>query len=264
MPMSLPKRMLVENVAWSRETSARDTGFFTRLTKGQQPPVLWIGCADSRVPAETITNSQPGDLFVHRNIANLVSADDGNMSSVLEYAIHVLEVKHVIICGHHCCGGVRAALSPPAKGVPHVNRRIAPLRELAQRAARELDMIEDFDARADRLAELNVIEQVRALRDAPTIRNAAHKPQVHGWIFGMRDGLLTPLADTEAAPPLELVSTANRKAQQHAASAGAGTPILAAAPKLARAPAAPDINAAATSASEAVHDTTPRRAHATR
>jgi carbonic anhydrase len=190
--------MLVENVAWSRETVARDPAFFNRLAEGQQPRVLWIGCADSRVPAERITNSQPGELFVHRNIANLVSADDGNVSSVLEYATHVLGVEHVIICGHHCCGGVRAALSPAAPATPHVNRRIAPLRELARRAASELGQIADFDARADRLAELNVIEQVRALRDTPIIREAAQKPQVHGWVFGMRDGLLNSLTDGAA------------------------------------------------------------------
>jgi carbonic anhydrase len=264
--MSHLKRMLVENVAWSREISARDTGFFTRLAEGQQPRVLWIGCADSRVPAESITNSQPGELFVHRNIANLVSADDGNVLSVLEYAIHVLKVEHVIICGHHCCGGVRAALSPPVKGIPHVNRHIAPLRELAQRAAPELDMIKDFDARADRLAELNVIEQVRALGDAPMIRNAAQKPQVHGWIFRMRDGILTPLADTAAAPKLERVATATEtpSSAPHAVSAGAATPILAAVPKPARDPAAPDINAAAADAREAVIDAARRPAVATR
>jgi carbonic anhydrase len=204
--MSRLKRMLVENVAWSRETVVRDSAFFTRLAEGQQPRVLWIGCADSRVPAERITNSQPGELFVHRNIANLVCADDGNVSSVLEYAIHVLRVEHVIICGHHCCGGVHAALSPVAPGTPHVNRRIAPLRELARRAAPELDQIDDFGARADRLAELNVIEQVSALRGAQMIRDAGHKPQVHGWIFGMRDGLLTSLTDHASAPSPKRVS----------------------------------------------------------
>jgi len=213
--MSRPKRMLVENVAWSRETVARDPNFFTRLAEGQRPRVLWIGCADSRVPAERITNSQPGDLFVHRNIANLVVADDGNVSSVLEYAVHVLKVEHVIVCGHHCCGGVRAALSPASPDTPHVNRRIAPLRELARRAAPELDLIADLEARADRLAELNVIEQVRALRQAPLIRHAEHKPKVHGWIFGMRDGLLRPLADSGAATPLEPVDVARPAIDKH-------------------------------------------------
>jgi carbonic anhydrase len=231
--MSRLKRMLVENVAWSRDTVARDSAFFTRLAEGQQPRVLWIGCADSRVPAERITNSQAGELFVHRNIANLVSADDGNVSSVLEYAIHVLRVEHVIICGHHCCGGVHAALSPAAPGTPHVNRRIAPLRELARRAAPELDQIDDFHARADRLAELNVIEQVRALRDAPMIRDAAHKPQVHGWIFVMCDGLLTSLTDAAATPSLRLVAPGAETpgSALPAASAAASAPILTAVPE---------------------------------
>jgi carbonic anhydrase len=215
--MSRLKRMLVENVAWSRDTVARDSAFFTRLAEGQQPRVLWIGCADSRVPAERITNSQAGELFVHRNIANLVSADDGNVSSVLEYAIHVLRVEHVIICGHHCCGGVHAALSPAAPGTPHVNRRIAPLRELARRAAPELDQIDDFHARADRLAELNVIEQVRALRDAPMIR----------------DGLLTSLTDAAATPSLRLVAPGAETpgSALPAASAAASAPILTAVPE---------------------------------
>jgi carbonic anhydrase len=210
--------MLVENVAWSRETVARDPDFFTRLAEGQRPRALWIGCADSRVPAERITNSQAGDLFVHRNIANLVSADDGNVSSVLEYAVQVLRVEHVIVCGHHCCGGVRAALSPASQDTPHVNRCIAPLRELARRAAPELDTIEDFEARADRLAELNVIEQVRSLRQAPLIRQAEHKPTVHGWIFGIRDGLLRPLADSAAATPLEAVDVARARDRRTRAS----------------------------------------------
>lgn len=264
--MSRPKRMLVENLAWSRESVARDPAFFTRLARGQQPRVLWIGCADSRVPAERITNSQPGELFVHRNIANLVSADDSNVASVLEYAIHVLKVEHVIICGHHCCGGVRAALSPAALKTPNVNRRIAPLRELAQRAAQELDQIDDFDARADRLAELNVIEQVRALGDAPMIRNAEQKPQVHGWIFGMRDGLLTTLADAAAATPLELVATATEtpSGAPHAESAAAATPTLAAVPKPATAAAAPDVDAAAADARGAVNEAARRPAVATR
>jgi carbonic anhydrase len=196
--MNHPKRLLLSNLAWSQEVSAREPEFFSELARGQQPRVLWIGCSDSRVPAERITNAQPGELFVHRNIANLYTSDDGNASSVIEYAVHALNVEHVIICGHHHCGGVRAALSPPSAALPAVNRRIAAVRELAARHRDELDAHADFDTRVDRLAELNVIEQVRLLRESPMVRSAPQPPEVHGWIFGLREGRLTQLADSNA------------------------------------------------------------------
>jgi carbonic anhydrase len=195
--MSHPKRLLLANIAWSQETLARNPAFFTQLAQGQQPRVLWIGCSDSRVPAERITNAQPGELFVHRNIANLFTSDDGNASSVVEYAVHALNVEHIIICGHHHCGGVRAALTRPSDALPVVNRRITALRDLADRHRAALEAIADFDARVDRLAELNVIEQVRLLCESPIVRKAPRPPRVHGWIFGLREGLLAPLADSQ-------------------------------------------------------------------
>jgi carbonic anhydrase len=198
--MNNPKRLLLSNLAWSEEVSAHAPGFFAELARGQQPRFLWIGCSDSRVPAERITNAQPGELFVHRNIANLCTSDDGNASSVIEYAVHALKVEHVIICGHHLCGGVRAALMPPSDELPVVNRRIAGLRELAARHREQLQAITDFDARVDRFAELNVIEQVNLLRESPILRRAQRPPQVHGWIFGLRKGLLVQLTDPDAAP----------------------------------------------------------------
>lgn len=198
--MNHAKRLLLANRAWSQEVTARDPGFFERLSRGQQPRILWIGCSDSRVPAERITNAQPGELFVHRNIANLYTSDDGNVSSVVEYAVHALGVEHIVICGHHHCGGVRAALSAPSDALPAVNRRIAGLRQLAQRHRDTLNRIADFEARVDRLVELNVIEQVRLLRESPIVRSASRPPAVHGWVFGLREGLLTPLTDEEDAP----------------------------------------------------------------
>lgn len=189
------KRMLLSNVAWSEEAVNREPGFFDELCCGQQPRVLWIGCSDSRVPAERITNSQPGELFVHRNIANLFTSDDGNASSVIEYAVHALHVEHIVICGHHCCGGVRAALSPPSDALPMVNRRIGGIRELAARHKSALEAIGDFDTRVDHLAELSVVEQVNKLRASPLVTQADHPPQVHGWIFGMRKGRLHVLTD---------------------------------------------------------------------
>jgi len=198
--MNYAKRLLLANRAWSQEATARDPGFFERLAQGQQPRVLWIGCSDSRVPAERITNAQPGELFVHRNIANLYTSDDGNTSSVVEYAVHALGVEHIVICGHHHCGGVRAALSAPSDALPAVNRRIAGLRHLAHRHRETLNAIDDFEARVDRLVELNIVEQVRLLRESPIVLSAPVRPTVHGWVFGLRQGLLTPLTDLDDLP----------------------------------------------------------------
>jgi carbonic anhydrase len=186
--------MLVENVGWAAEIAASAPAFFETLAQGQSPTVLWIGCSDSRVPAETITHSKPGDLFVHRNIATLFSPDDDNTMSVLEYAVSVLKVDDVIVCGHYGCGGVRASLLPMSPTLPHVNRRIAPLCALARTHGGELDAIAPGDARIDRLAELSVLEQVRALREVSIVRDAKRPPRVHGWIFGLRDGRIKVLA----------------------------------------------------------------------
>ncbi|OXC73333.1 carbonic anhydrase [Caballeronia sordidicola] len=197
--MSRPKRMLVENVGWAAEIAASDPDFFETLAQGQSPTVLWIGCSDSRVPAETITHSKPGDLFVHRNIANLFSDTDDNMMSVLEYAVRVLKVDDVIVCGHYGCGGVRASLLPLSDALHHVNRRIAPLCALAREHSGELDVIGTMDSRIDRLAELSVLEQVSALRDTPIVRDAERPPRVHGWIFGLRDGRIKVLSSGDPA-----------------------------------------------------------------
>jgi carbonic anhydrase len=219
--MNRPKRMLVENVGWAAEIAASDPDFFETLAQGQSPTVLWLGCSDSRVPAETITHSKPGDLFVHRNIANLFSPDDDNTMSVLEYAVNVLKVDDVIVCGHYGCGGVRASLLPLSDALPHVNRRIAPLCALARTHSSELDAIGTMDSRIDRLAELSVLEQVNALRDAPIVRNAERPPRVHGWIFGLRDGRIKVLssgdpADAKAGAEAAGSSNATAKASEAA------------------------------------------------
>ncbi|KVW32469.1 carbonic anhydrase [Burkholderia ubonensis] len=204
--MNRPKSMLVANIAWARETRERTPGFFDALARGQNPRVLWIGCSDSRVPAETITHSAPGDLFVHRNIANLFHPDDDNSASVLEYAVRVLDVDHVIVCGHYGCGGVRASLLPPPTDLPHVSRRIAPLCALARRHHDTLAGLDDAAA-ADHLAELNVLEQVRLLRASPIVRDREPPPLVHGWIFSLADGRLKELDSGYAKQPADAAPT---------------------------------------------------------
>jgi carbonic anhydrase len=192
--MSFPNQLLLQNVAWAHEAGRRDPALFDRLRQGQQPKVLWIGCADSRVPAEIVTGARPGDIFVHRNIANLFLPHDDNTMSVLEYALYVLRVSDVVVCGHNGCGGVRAALEPPGHNMPRVEHRIGVLRQLARRHGAELAAIACLENRADRLAELNVIEQARTLETLPLVRNALPRVCVHAWIFDVRNGLIRDLA----------------------------------------------------------------------
>lgn len=206
--MNLTTRLLLENRAWSDEMTGRHPSFFRRLAAGQQPGAFWIGCADSRVPAESITNASPGELFVHRSIANLVSPGDANVMSALQYAVDVLKVGHVIVCGHQACGGVRAALlsvgdsedRPPEEG-DYLGRHIEPLRALYRRRRHEVDggAVEAGDdeaaiaARVDRLVTLNVSEQVQTLAATKTVQEAwgrGQPLQLHGWIYALRDGRL--------------------------------------------------------------------------
>jgi carbonic anhydrase len=193
-----PKRMLLENAAWSTEMVGRDHEYFARLSGGQTPAVCWIGCSDSRVSAETITNTRPGGLFVYRNIANLVVPDD-NTLSVLEYAVCRLRVAHIIVCGHHRCGGVAAALEPAAPDclASPLARHIAPLRALALRHDDELRSIADPEARADRLAAMNVTAQLATLRTLISrhFAGAGHRPMLHGWLYSVEDGRLRELVD---------------------------------------------------------------------
>ena len=187
-----PKRLLVENLAWANDVHQRDPNYFERLAHAQRPSFLWIGCSDSRVPAETITHASPGDLFVLRNIANMLGTGS-NSSSALEYALCVLEVRHVIVCGHDGCGGVRAALLPENEATPNVNLRIEPLRRLAHFHRKELEGLATFDARVNRLVELNVQAQLDLIGQSSAIRAAKRRPQLHGWVYGLRDGRLREL-----------------------------------------------------------------------
>lgn len=182
------------NRAWAAEQVRRDPDFFERLCAIQRPDYLWIGCSDSRVPANTIVGLEPGKVFVHRNVANIVRADDPNCLSVLQYAVDVLGIGQVIVCGHYRCGGVQAALGPPS--VEPLQGWLAPLRELGRSHARELASLADDGARWDRLCELNVIEQVRIVTATQTVQAAWARGQrlvVHGWIYDLHDGLLRDL-----------------------------------------------------------------------
>ncbi len=189
--------MLVKNVAWSQEVNTRDPDFFTQMSQGQNPDVLWIGCADSRVPAESITNSHPGELFVHRNIANIIDVHDINSGSVIEYAVKVLKVEHIVVCGHYQCGGVRASLMPQSDDIPIVNKHIKKLRALASFHNDELTAINSIDKRVDRLAELNVLDQISTLMKNEIIQTIDHPLTLHGWIFSLNDGLINVLKTEE-------------------------------------------------------------------
>jgi carbonic anhydrase len=185
--------LFANNRAWAADSTRRDPDFFRRLCDIQRPGYLWIGCADSRVPANEIVGLGPGELFVHRNVANVV-ADDDNGLAVLQFAIETLEVPHVIVCGHYGCGGVRAALGPPVQ--PPLESWLRHIREVAHARAVALAACADDDDRWHRLCELNVIAQVRTLRQLPVVRKAWERGQplvVHGWIYDLRDGLLRDL-----------------------------------------------------------------------
>jgi carbonic anhydrase len=182
------------NERFVAETLEKDPDYFTRLAAGQNPPVLWIGCADSRVPANQITNTAPGEIFVHRNIANMVIHTDMNMLSVLDYAVTVLKVKHVIVTGHYGCGGVIAAMSNKQFGL--IDNWLRHIKDVYRLHADELNAIEDLNERSDRLVEYNVIENVRNLCKTSIVQNAwetGRQLSVHGWVYSVATGKIRDL-----------------------------------------------------------------------
>lgn len=194
------KHLFENNRAWVEATLAADPRFFEDLSDQQTPKYLWIGCSDSRVPANQIVGLPPGELFVHRNIANLVVEDDINCLSVLQYAVDVLKVKHIIVCGHYGCGGVQAALHGDALGL--IDRWLQHLANLKERHAVLLDSKSDFEARSDLLCEINVLEQVQSACQTSVVLDAwkrGHDLTVHGWIYNIGDGLIRDLGCTVTA-----------------------------------------------------------------
>jgi carbonic anhydrase len=189
------QELIRNNRAWAARMEAEYPGFFDGLKDLQQPHFLWIGCSDSRVPANQIVDLRPGDVFVHRNVANIVHQDDTNAMAVIEFAVDGLRVEHIIVCGHYGCGGVQAALDDMATG--RVRDWIAPIRAIAHEHAAALAAIPDPHARARRLCELNVLTQAREVLDCSVVR-AAHEagrtPHVHAWIYDVADGLLQDLS----------------------------------------------------------------------
>jgi carbonic anhydrase len=191
------ERLLENNVAWAQARIKEDPHFFERLSALQAPEFLWIGCSDSRVPANQITGTHPGEIFVHRNIANVVVHTDVNLSAVLDYAVNHLKVKHIIVCGHYGCGGVKAAMTRHDYK-PILNKWLRNIKDVYRHYSEELDAIADEEQRADRLVELNVKEQVMNLAKMSTIQKAwkyENRPLLHGWAYGLKDGYIKPILD---------------------------------------------------------------------
>lgn len=189
------------NRRWAGRKIASDPGFFQRLVGQQAPEYLWIGCADSRVPANEIVDLDPGEMFVHRNVANLAPPQDANYLSVLQFAVDVLKVRHILVVGHYGCGGIRAAVSGQRLGL--VDHWLHPIREVCRDHQHELDAIGDESAKLDRLTELNVIRQVRNVSSDVFVQDAWARGQtlsVHGWVYSLATGLVNDLNVTVSGP----------------------------------------------------------------
>jgi carbonic anhydrase len=189
------KKLLLNNKAWVAEKLSIRADYFERMALQQKPEFLWIGCSDSRVPAEEVTGTEPGEIFVHRNIANQVIHTDFNMLSVLQFAVEVLEVKHVIVCGHYNCGGVKNALTHNHLGL--INKWLRHIKDVYRIHARELESINNEEARFERLVEINVMEQVQNLAATSIIQKHWSKykmPTLHGWVYDIRNGYLKDIS----------------------------------------------------------------------
>jgi len=198
------KKLLLANKAWVQDKLNIRPDYFEISAEDQKPEYLWIGCSDSRVPAEDITGAEPGELFVHRNIANLVVHTDFNLLSVLQYAVEVLKVRHIIVCGHYNCGGVRNALTHQDLGL--LNKWLRHIKDIYRMNARELDTISDAQQRYDRLVELNVSEQIQNLAETSIVQHAwksEQRPHLHGWVYDLKTGYLKEIARMDPGAKIE-------------------------------------------------------------
>ncbi len=199
------EKLLAVNKTWASDKKLTDPEFFQSLKDVQTPEFLWIGCSDSRVPPNEITQTQPGEIFIHRNIANLVVNTDVNVLSVLEYAVHHLKVKHVIVCGHYGCGGVKAATTN-GNFKQVLNMWLRNIKDIYRIHRDELDAIKNEDQRVDRLVELNVQEQVMNLAKTSIIQRAwknGNGPDLHGWVYGLQDGIINPVFEMKAGTHID-------------------------------------------------------------
>ncbi|MDQ3276921.1 MAG: carbonic anhydrase [Bacteroidota bacterium] len=199
------EKLLLENKAWAQEKVTDDPDYFSRLAHIQQPEFLWIGCSDSRVPANEITGTQPGEIFVHRNVANLVVNTDVNLLAVLDYAVTHLKVKHIIVCGHYGCGGVKAA-STRQDFKPVLNMWLRNIKDVIRVHRDEIEGINEEEERFNRLVELNVQEQVNNLAKTSIIQRCwqrEERPHLHGWVYGLKDGLIKPVCEMKAGTHID-------------------------------------------------------------
>jgi len=202
--MKTYEKLLLENKAWAGEKVMDDPEFFSRLEHLQTPEFLWVGCSDSRVPANEITGTQPGEIFVHRNIANMVVHTDLNLLSVLQYAVEVLKVKHIIVCGHYGCGGVKAAMSQHSYGI--INKWLRNIKDVYRYHRSEIESLATEDEKVDKLVDLNVQEQVMNLAKTSIVQKAwkdRNAPHVQGWVYSLHDGLIKSVFEMEAGTHLD-------------------------------------------------------------
>lgn len=198
------EKLLLENKTWAKEQQENDPDFFKRLAAQQAPEFLWIGCSDSRVPADKITGTEPGEIFVHRNIANLVVNTDLNLLSVLQYAVEVLKVKHIIVCGHYGCGGIKAAMTQHHFGI--INHWLKNIKDIYRFHRDEIDALPTEEERVNKLTELNVTEQIFNLAKTSIVQSAWKKekrPQLHGWVYGLHDGIIKPVCEMDAGDHID-------------------------------------------------------------
>lgn len=194
------EQLLLNNKAWAEEKKGPDPDFFTNLAQGQQPEYLWIGCSDSRVPVSSVTQTEPGEIFVHRNIANLVVQSDINVLSVLQYAVEVLKVPYIVVCGHYGCGGIKAAMSNKSMGL--IDNWLKNIKDVREKYQETLDEIDDEEAKSDKMVELNVWEQLKNIGETSIVQNAWEKgegPVLLGWVYSLETGFINHLTEITSA-----------------------------------------------------------------